>query len=183
MPDDLPAPRVPANRHRRGSGGAGSPLVEELYRYWEKRRQNRLMPRKSDIDPSDLKPLLPFLLLADFSAEPFRLRYRLVGTEVVAIYGLDFTGRWLHELDFGDQVPGGWAAQYRRVFDTRRPLFGAARLVSVSGVEMNYAYGLFPLSDDGVVPTHCMDINDYRPHLQQSNESWGQLQILQRAGR
>lgn len=187
LDDILPASNTDggADRARSGhdSGAIGSALVQELHRYWDGKRQGRAMPRKADIDPSEMKPLLPYLLLADFAAEPFRLRYRLVGTEIVAIYGVDFTGRWLDELDFGDQVEGGWPAQYRRVFDTCRPLFGDARLTAVSGIEMDYAFGLFPLSDDGVVPSHCLDINDYRAHLRQVHESWAQLQVRQRAGR
>ena len=48
---------------------------------------------------------------------------------------------------------------------------------------MDYEFGLFPLSEDGVTPSHCLDVNDYRPHLRQTHESWAQLQIRQRAGR
>src|SRR3546814_12418028 len=80
------------------------------------------MPRKSDIDPGEIKPLLPYILIGEFAGDPVRLRYRLVGTEVVSVYGIDFTGRWLDELDFGDQVEHGWARQYRTVFNSRRPL-------------------------------------------------------------
>lgn len=90
-----------------GIGALASSLVHQLNDYWTARRGDRRMPRKSDIDPSELKPLLPYILLGEFATQPLRLRYRLVGTEVVTVYGVDFTGRWLDELDFGDQVAGG----------------------------------------------------------------------------
>lgn len=159
-----------------------SPLVRELDAYWTAKRAGRAMPRKSDIDPAEIKALLPYVLLGEFSVEPLRLRYRLVGTEVVAVYGVDFTGRWLDELDFGRQVEPDWPAQYRRVFQSHRPLFGAARLFATSGMEMLYEFGLFPLCQDGAEPTHCLDINDYRAALQQAQSRWRQIQILRNAG-
>ena len=39
------------------------------------------------------------LWLVDLEENPFRVRYRLVGTEVVRYTGLDFTGRYLDELE------------------------------------------------------------------------------------
>lgn len=158
-----------------------SPLVHELYGYWDAKRAGRAMPRKSDIDPAEIKSLLPYVLLGEFATTPLRLRYRVVGTEVVTVYGVDFTGRWLDELDFGDQVEGGWPEQYRRVLETGLPVFGAARLLATSGMEMNYEFGLFPLSQDGAAPTHCIDINDYRAALRRAEESWARLRIRKNA--
>lgn len=159
-----------------------SRLVHDLHDYWDAKRAGRPMPCKSDIDPSEIKPLLPYVLLGEFAANPVRLRYRLVGTEVVTVYGVDFTGRWLDELDFGDQLTGGWPEQYRRVFESRRPIYGAARLLSTSGMEMHYEFGLFPLSQDGGAPTHCIDVNDYRAALRRAEDSWARIKILRQAG-
>lgn len=179
--DDLPEPRT-AVRPGPDIAPIRSPLVRELAAYWDAKRAGRTMPRKSDIDPSEIKPLLPYILIGEFAPDPVRLRYRLVGTEVVAVYGADFTGRWIDELDFGQQVEQGWAAQYRRVFETRQPLYGAARLLATSGMEMPYEFGLFPLGQDGEPPTHCLDINDYRAALQRARKRWQQIQILKNTG-
>lgn len=162
-------------------GRLNSPLVHELHSYWETKRGGRAMPRKADIDPAEIKALLPYVLIGEFAGEPARLRYRLVGTEVVSVYGVDFTGRWLDELDFGEQVEGGWGRQYRRVFESGRPIYGAARLFATSGMQMDYEFGLFPLSEDGVRPSHCLDLNDYRAALQRAQESWMQIQIRKAA--
>jgi hypothetical protein len=157
-----------------------SPLIHQLHDYWNAKRGGQAMPRRADIDPSEIKPLLPYVLLGEFKDDPVRLRYRLVGTEVVTIYGVDFTGRWLDELDFGDQVEQGWAAQYRTVFESRRPLYGTARLHATSGMEMRYEFGLFPLGEEDGAPTHCLDLNDYRQALQTARARWMQLQVLKR---
>src|SRR5260370_17327555 len=52
-----------------------------IYQYWDGKRRGRLMPSRADIDPIELKPYLPQLVLLDVEGEPPRFRYRLVGTE------------------------------------------------------------------------------------------------------
>jgi len=42
-----------------------SALVADLYAYWLKKRGDRLMPRRADIEPADIKPLLPSLFHPD----------------------------------------------------------------------------------------------------------------------
>ena len=43
-------------------------------------------------------PCLPYLTLAEIHRDPLRLRFRLVGTEIVQLRGGEFTWRWLEEL-------------------------------------------------------------------------------------
>ena len=88
-----------------------SGMVSALYSYWLKRRGDRLMPRRADIEPGDIKPLLPNLFLSEFETEPFRVRYRLIGTEIVNHARYDFTGRYLDELDFSAYDTVDWEAE------------------------------------------------------------------------
>ncbi len=55
------------------------------------------IPTRSMIDPSRIKPLLPYLLLHDL-AEPGRSMIRLVGTAITQRIGFDPTGRDYLEL-------------------------------------------------------------------------------------
>ena len=71
----------------------------------------------------------------------------------------------------------------RLLFETKdRPLYGSARLHATSGMEMLYEFGLFPLGEEGGMPTHCLDLNDYRQALQQAKARWMQAQIRKRDG-
>ncbi len=79
-----------------------SPNIHRLYDYWTAKRGLHHVPYRRDIDPADLKPLLPELTISEFETDPFRVRYRLVGTRVAEISGLDYTGLYLDQLDFGD---------------------------------------------------------------------------------
>jgi hypothetical protein len=79
------------------------PRFRHLYDYWHGIRGARAMPSRRDIDPLDLKGLLGWLLLIDVEWAPLRFRFRLIGTEIVAIRGVDLTGRYLDESAFPAQ--------------------------------------------------------------------------------
>lgn len=71
---------------------SGTPrdLFSTVFRYWCDRRDGRAMPVRADIDPAELKRVLPYLML--IQAEGLHFRYRLVGTQAVADMGRDPTG-------------------------------------------------------------------------------------------
>ncbi len=92
-----------------------------LYSYWEAKRDGRRMPVRRDLDPVEIKALLPQLMLLDIVPDGFR--YRLVGTKVVQEMGRDLTGAtvgsYVHRSNFGNTI----LAMFARVRDSRIPLF------------------------------------------------------------
>jgi hypothetical protein len=76
------------------------PSVRAVYDYWRTKRGNRLMPSRKEIDPADLKPCLPSIILLDVVPDARRFVYRLVGTKEVAERGYDPTGRPVSEAFF-----------------------------------------------------------------------------------
>ncbi len=77
------------------------PVLLELYDLWQlSRGDNAAMPRSS-LDPTRIPHLLKHLILADVLPEVKSVRYRLVGTEIVAAHGVDYTGKTLEELTYG----------------------------------------------------------------------------------
>lgn len=137
-----------------------SVLVRELHGLWISKRRYNELPRRADFEPAEMKRLLPNLLILDIEENPFRARYRLVGTKVVAASGFDFTGRYLDELELES---GGeyWDAQYRAVYEARRPLFGAAELPTIDGGRFTYEFGIFPVTIDGLAVNQCLELEDY----------------------
>jgi hypothetical protein len=77
----------------------------QLFDYWCARRGTRAMPSRKDIDPLDLQRHLPKLMLMDVLDDPLRVRYRLVGTDVVAATGEDRTGRISDTVAFFGEYP------------------------------------------------------------------------------
>jgi hypothetical protein len=145
------------------TGVVKSDRINLLLAYWERRCEGRTMPAKRDIDPADLKPLLPYLMVAEIHQGPLRVRYRLVGTEAVRLAQEDYTGRWLDESAWMAPEVESYIRQYAALVATRRPLLGTGHLVSEDGKERIFEWGKFPLSEDGERVTHCIGIEDLIP--------------------
>ncbi len=69
-----------------------TPPWEELYRYWLDRHAGGKPPTRAAIDPMiDLHHMASNLMLIDIL--PDRSEYRLVGSQVVRHFGVDYTGK------------------------------------------------------------------------------------------
>jgi hypothetical protein len=154
-----------ANRGRRVREVASveelsSSIGTELYAYWERKRGARRMPARADIDPADLKRILPNITLARIDRESRRVRYTLVGTRCVAHAAMDYTNHYLDELDFGCDFDTDWHAVYGALCRERRPILGIVKTALKDGRSCDLAEVLLPLSDDGETVTHCIAIED-----------------------
>src|SRR5690349_8298694 len=62
--------------------------LTRLFCYWQAKRGGRAMPARADIDPAEIKALLPYMILVDviYDTEAgLDFVYRLVGTREVEI--------------------------------------------------------------------------------------------------
>jgi hypothetical protein len=124
------------------------PKTRRLYDYWDRLRGDRVAPSRRDIDPAALHDLLPNLMIVDIERHPFRVRYRLVGTEIVAVTGFEFTGRYLDEIALPED-DADFAAFYHKAATDRAPVFGRPIWHAKQWVALQYDIAVFPLSDDG----------------------------------
>ena len=74
-----------------------SKLIAGLEGRWDGLREGRTMPRRDEVDPVELVPRLPYTSFMELHCDPFRVRCRVVGTEVARVVGEDFSNRWLDE--------------------------------------------------------------------------------------
>ena len=75
-----------------------SERVKRLDAYWRSKITDRGLPRREDIDPTELRDILPYMLIADIEQNLFRIRYRLSGT-MIQQYDEELHGRYLDELE------------------------------------------------------------------------------------
>ncbi len=132
--------------------GVDEPLLNELVAYWEAKRAGRMAPRRSDIDPIELKAHLPRLLLLDVLQAGVDFRYRLIGTAIVQGMGHDSTGRRVSEV-FADHpaLLKGVLERFRRVVVKQVPIFTRGRTLWIPDREhRRYVAVGMPLSEDGV---------------------------------
>jgi hypothetical protein len=76
------------------------PRLHQAYQYWQQKRGARAMPSRRDIEPAELRAVLPHLMMIDVEPGP-RFRYRLFGTAVVEAFGSDPTGKYIDEVMVG----------------------------------------------------------------------------------
>jgi hypothetical protein len=129
-----------------------SPRVGAMHRYWQSKCRDGSPPLRAAIDPTEIPRLLPYLVIAEIEASPMRVRYRLVGTQVVEDNGSDFTNRYLEDCHFA--VEDLLRECYRRLVETQAPVFAYYEWHKVEWQGAKGAIGanetgFFPLSSDG----------------------------------
>jgi hypothetical protein len=115
-----------------------------------------------DVDPAEIKSTLPHIMITGVTYEPFRVFYRLVGTEIVHWAGLDFTNRFADELIFDDDGRD-WTDYYRAAIESRKPAYGLTDWIVESRVPLWVESLICPLSSDGRTIDRCLAIEDYEP--------------------
>jgi hypothetical protein len=135
-----------------------------LLRYWKRLRGTRAFPSWTEIDPGDIKPILPHVLVVGIEQAPFRALYRLVGTEIVRFAKFDFTGHYADSLNFQDDAEEDWTRFYRAVVDARQPGLGLLYWATEGTLRRWIEFMILPLSSDGETIDRCISIEDYE-HL------------------
>jgi hypothetical protein len=96
--------------------------LQLIYAYWRNKRGGLSMPRRSDLDPTEIPPrLLPGITLVDVVTDIRRYVYRLVGTMEAEVRGYDPTGKSVGEAYFGETAEDATAC-YDRVIETCAPV-------------------------------------------------------------
>ena len=101
------------------------PNLRSLYAYWDALRGGRPMPKRTDIDPTAIPKLLPYIVL--YTVLPGGgYTVRLVGEEIVTFAGGNATGR-----PSGSSLPPRAAEILNQVLDAvaaeREPKFRAGK--------------------------------------------------------
>jgi hypothetical protein len=125
--DSLARPTLPRARTWERSSSLQSlercgPKAIALYQYWNSRRGVRSMPSRVDIDPLEMRQWLPRLMLVDVSPDAKHFTYRLVGTEIVDLLGVNPTGRPV-ETAWPEEGVQQLLEDYREVAENRTPVF------------------------------------------------------------
>lgn len=133
----------------------------QLRDYWTSLAAGAV-PERRLFDPAQVKSLLPYLMICEFESAPFRVRFRLSGTRVDEMTGMNLTGRYLDEF-----ATGAYAASIRE-------MLGYYEDASKTGRSRVWTYpwsgdnpgsrviwvALFPFKVNGII-SQCVTIEDY----------------------
>jgi len=96
------------------------PRLKRLHDYWHSRCAGTAMPTERAIDPVDFPYILGYVTLVDVEHGPRRYRFRLDGSILAMLSGMDYTGKYLDQLGLPDYIDF-IAASYDRVVDGLTP--------------------------------------------------------------
>jgi hypothetical protein len=132
------------------------PGFEDLVRLWRDKRGDRPVPAWGDFEFRDFKGWHGHITLAETIYDPFDFRYRLVGLEVAARIGKDYTGQLYTEMVKNGMDPFDDFEFYemtsRKMLISR--LSGDLRWVGQKHVSVTFVD--FPLADSGDKATHVL---------------------------
>lgn len=116
--------------------------------YWRAKCPPHGLPRRGDIDPTEIPHLLAAILLVDVEGGDFR--FRLAGQDLVQRYG-NLRGRSLGELMSGREL-ADTLAEHRRCVTARLPVYSENTIRSAgAGDWFLYQRLLVPLDSGGTV--------------------------------
>lgn len=134
--------------------------LQAMYRYWLNQRGDCTMPARRNIEPRDIRALLPHVFLVDVMPAG-RYRFRLVGTHIVEHIG-DVTGQYLDEAASDEHYQ-----RTKRHFDivSQQPSihYLASELYWRERSWTIYRRLLMPLSDDGLTVNMMIAAAFYEP--------------------
>ncbi|MBV8534545.1 MAG: PAS domain-containing protein [Alphaproteobacteria bacterium] len=151
VPGALPPaddPAVPFRSTPLPLDSLGDAGPKALFAYWNRKLAGRRMPARSDIDPLDLKTVLPHLVLLDVQRTPLDFRYRVAGTRTYDIFGYDLTGRSVRDLEPRALSAGIWGCLEAMTRDGL-PQHAHLEFATTRGYARSYRVLRLPLGDDG----------------------------------
>ncbi len=132
--------------------------VRHLYTYWRGKCRGDVLPRRTDIDPTEIPRLLPYLTIVEVVPDQRRFVYRLVGTKEVEVRGQDPTGKSVAEAYYGPSVDEAHSF-YNQVVATGRPVYDDSPFIGPDGRYNDDEMLFLPLSDDGRQVTRILLIS------------------------
>jgi hypothetical protein len=119
-----------------------------LLELWTRKRGTRRAPARAEFDPPELKSVLSKLILMEVRHDPLDFLYRLSGTEIYDIHGMELTGKSVRELTpkpYGEAV---WRDMAELV-ETWEPQYVQLEFVNRQDQSRSYLVLRLPLSSDG----------------------------------
>lgn len=124
--------------------------LRAAYEYWLTRSAGgSRIPDKAGFDPLEMRSFLPNVILIDRERAGGRFRYRLAGTKICEVYGLDPKGRYVDEVLRGayrDYILG----VYDRVVRQNVCVYCETHLTVEDGADKHVERIICPITTNGV---------------------------------
>lgn len=128
---------------------AYTPLIQQGYSYWLSKCHGRELPKWRDIDPAEIKSLLPSIVIIHVLRDPLDFVERITGDNILEHSSTNSMGKnW---RDYEGRGPGSniWKA-FLHVVETQKANFQIIPYVGPHREFMKVESVICPISDDGI---------------------------------
>ena len=144
-----------------------SPKLQQALAYWNEKRGRRSMPARADLDPMEMIPILPHVILIDVLRDPLDFRYRLIGTLVEDHMSAPYTGRRFSEFEGQREGSRIWTCS-ERVISEKQPVRSDIPYIGPMREFTTIEDIMMPLSSDGEAVDVIFIVVEYvRKHVGQ----------------
>jgi hypothetical protein len=143
--------------------------------YWFAKRGGRLAPTRADIDPIDIAPILPRVMLVDVSTDPIDFRFRLAGTGLFKIHGAELTNKRALDLE-----PPAYGKLIHRLYCDalqRRAPIAHRLLIECETRRSAYLRIILPLSEDGATINRLLTVESYADAAQDLRDCFEEARL------
>jgi hypothetical protein len=132
----------------------------ELLALWRSKCRAGGLPSRADVQPAEVKSMLPRLLFIEVRRHPPDFRYRLTGTGSRDIHGVELTGRSVLDIRPAEHGRRLWNDLCRICAD-HQPQFLRLQFINQEGSGRSYRVMRLPLAADGVNVDNVIVLNDF----------------------
>lgn len=128
------------------------PVIDKFRHIWDDARRDRFAPSWRDLNFEAFPTaMLPYMYLVDVLRDPYRFRYRFIGTRICELEGRDYTNKFVHDLR-PSTLAAAAVNEFRTFAKNPKPVF-FMMVADEDGDRENlyrvYGGARLPLSDDG----------------------------------
>jgi hypothetical protein len=154
-------------------------IVQEGLDYWTEKRGDRLMPRWSDIDPSDIKHLLPNLVLIHVQHDPLDFVERITGEIILSHSAANSMGKSWRSYEGRGPDSQIWKSM-EDVVQSKTCSLKSIPYVGPQKYFKGIETVICPISEDGKTVSRLLTFVEYIARNEQQLESEIALQHLAR---
>ncbi|MEZ5669725.1 MAG: PAS domain-containing protein [Alphaproteobacteria bacterium] len=140
---------------------ASHPLIEAGIKYWQKLARDRAMPRRRELDPTDIPRLLPYTILLDIQHDPLDFYIRVAGQHIIDNYGRTPVRCTINTLISENPSIRRFADSFRLCVQQRRPVVVEDRFVGADDLRKRTYGVILPLADDRDEVSHLLCFSVY----------------------
>ena len=159
----LPDPRPPGARVTARKLDITEGRYPELcfvFEYWDALRGDRLAPSRHEIDPVDLKDVLPRITFIEYDPVTDAFRFRLAGTELFNLHNREIAYTAIADMrppEYRDLLH----VHYKEVIDSKAPNAYEIFFITRDDTRRYYATLRVPLSEDNATVRQIMSIDNF----------------------